>query len=44
MEFEPKSQEDYLKEIAEKINNGKRYELENPALEDIENLKDFDYD
>jgi hypothetical protein len=43
MEFEPKTQEDYIKEIADKINNGKKYELENPTLEDIKNLKDFDY-
>lgn len=38
-----KSQEDYLKEIAEKINNGKKYEIENPTIDDIKNLKDFDY-
>ncbi|MDB2162213.1 hypothetical protein PMX22_20750 [Clostridium butyricum] len=38
-----KSQEDYIKEIAEKINNGKRYEIENPTLEDILKLNDYDY-
>ena len=38
-----KTQEDYMKEIAEKINNAKRYYIENPTLEDIKNLKEFDY-
>ena len=38
-----KNQEDYIKEIAEKINNGKCYKIENPTKEDILNLKDFDY-
>lgn len=38
-----KSQEDYIKEIAEQINNGKCYEIENPTKEDILKLKDFDY-
>lgn len=38
-----KSQEDYIKEIAEKINNGKCFEIENPTKEDILKLKDFDY-
>lgn len=38
-----KSQADYLKEIAEKINNGKRYEIDNPTIRDIKKLKDFDY-
>lgn len=38
-----KTQEDYIKEIAEQINNGKRYEIENPTIEDIERLNDFDY-
>ena len=38
-----KSQEDYIKEIANKINNGKRYEIENPTKEDILKLNDFDY-
>ena len=38
-----KSQEDYIKEIADKINNAKRYYIENPTIEDIRNLKDFDY-
>lgn len=41
--MEYKTQEEYLKEIAEQIKNGKKYEIENPTLEDIENLKDFDY-
>jgi ribonucleotide reductase alpha subunit len=38
-----KTQEDYLKEIAEKINNGRKYEIENPTIKDIEKLRDFDY-
>lgn len=38
-----KSQEDYLKEIAEKINNGKRYDIDNPTIEDVLKLEDFDY-
>lgn len=38
-----KNQEDYIKEIAEKINNGKCYKIENPTKEDILKLKDFDY-
>lgn len=38
-----KTQEDYLKEIAEQINNAKCYEIENPSKEDILKLKDFDY-
>lgn len=38
-----KTQEDYLKEIAEQINNAKCYEIENPTKEDILKLKDFDY-
>lgn len=38
-----KNQEDYIKEIAKKINNGQCYEIENPTKEDILNLKDFDY-
>lgn len=38
-----KSKEDYIKEIAEKINSGKCYEIENPKREDVLNLKDFDY-
>ena len=38
-----KSQEDYIKEIADKINNGKCYELENPTIEDINKLKDYEY-
>lgn len=29
------TQEEDIKEIANKINNGKRYEIENPTLEDI---------
>lgn len=38
-----KTQEDYLKEIADKINNGKRYDIEDPTIEDIKKLKDHDY-
>lgn len=38
-----KSQEDYVKEIADRINSGKCYELENPTKKDILKLKDFDY-
>lgn len=34
---------DYMKEIAEEINNGKMYQIENPSKEDILKLKDFDY-
>lgn len=41
--MEYKSQEDYLKEIAEKINNGKCYEIDNPTKEDILKLNEFDY-
>lgn len=37
-----KSQEDYIKEIAEQINNAKIYEIENPTIEDIERLEEFD--
>ena len=43
MAFIPKSQDDYLKEIAEKINNATKYEIDNPTLEDIKNLKEHDY-
>lgn len=38
-----KSQEDYLKEIAENINKGKKYEVHNPTIKDIKKLKDHDY-
>lgn len=38
-----KSQEDYLKEIANKINDGKEYKIDNPTLKDIKSLKDHDY-
>lgn len=38
-----KTQEEYIKEIAEKINNATKYEIENPTVEDIKKLKDFDY-
>lgn len=37
------TQEDYIKEIADKINNGKCIELDNPTLKDIKSLKEFDY-
>lgn len=37
-----KTQEDYLKEIAEKFNNAKKYEIDNPTLEDILNLKEYE--
>lgn len=36
-----KTQEDYIKEIADKINNGAKY-IENPTLKDIQDLKDFE--
>lgn len=35
-----KTQEEYIKEIAEQINNGKRYEIDNPTKKDIEKLKE----
>lgn len=38
-----KSQAAYIKEIAEQINSGKRYEIDNPTIEDIEKLEEFDY-
>lgn len=38
-----KSQDDYLKEIAKKIESGKCYNIENPTKKDILKLKDFDY-
>lgn len=38
-----KSQNDYLKEIADSINNAKVYEIESPTVEDVKKLKDFDY-
>lgn len=38
-----KNQEDYIKEIAEQINNGKKYDIENPTIEDIKKLEKFDY-
>lgn len=38
-----KSREDYIKEIAEKINNGKEYYIKNPTVDDVKKLcKDFD--
>lgn len=37
-----KTQEDYIKEIAEKFNKGKRVEVENPTKDDILNLGDYD--
>lgn len=37
------SQEDYLKEIAEEINKGKCYEIDNPTVEDILKLGNYDY-
>lgn len=37
-----KTQEDYIKEIADKINSAKCIEIENPTKEDILNLKEFD--
>lgn len=38
-----KSKEDYIKEIAKKINSAKCFEIENPTIEDIKKLKDFEY-
>lgn len=38
-----KTQEDYVKAIAEQINNGKKYELDNPTIEDVIALENFDY-
>ena len=38
-----KSREDYLKEIAEQINNAKVFENDNPTIKDIENLHGFEY-
>lgn len=37
-----KTKEDYIKEIAEQINKAKRFEIENPTLEDIQRLKEFE--
>lgn len=38
-----KSCKDYVREIADKINSGEEKFIENPTLEDILSLKDFDY-
>lgn len=38
-----KTKEEYMKEIADKMNNGKCYEIENPTIEDIESLKEYEY-
>lgn len=38
-----KTKEEYIKEIADKINNGKCYEIENPTIEDIKALKEYEY-
>ena len=37
-----KSKEDYLKEIAEEINNAQEKLIENPTVEDVLNLEGFD--
>lgn len=41
--MELKTQEDYLKEIADKINNGVMYEVDDPTVEDVLKLGDYDY-
>lgn len=38
-----KTQADYIKEIAEEINNGTRYDIDNPTVEDIKKLDKHDY-
>lgn len=38
-----KTKEEYIKEIAEQINNGECYEIDSPTKKDILKLKDFDY-
>lgn len=38
-----KSQEDYIKEIADEINKGKEIYLKNPTIKDIEALQGHDY-
>lgn len=38
-----KTQEDYLKEIADEINKGREIYLENPTIKDIKDLKGHDY-
>lgn len=34
---------EYIKEIAQKINNAKCYTLDNPTIDDIVKLQDYDY-
>lgn len=38
-----KGKKELIKEVADKINNGKEIRLENPTIEDIKALKEFDY-
>ena len=38
-----KNAEEMIKDIAEKINNGKELKIESPTLKDIESLNEFDY-
>lgn len=38
-----KNKEEMIKDITDKINNGKEIRLKNPTIEDIKSLKDFDY-
>ena len=38
-----KNKEEMIKDITNKINNGKEIRLKNPTIEDIKSLEEFDY-
>lgn len=41
--MEYKTQDDYMKEIANRMNNAKCYEIEKPTIKDVKKLKEFDF-
>lgn len=38
-----KCQTDYIKEIADEINKGKEYRIDNPTVKDVLKLENYDY-